>query len=105
LAELGEEPCLSTSVFIEKKKWKKKEKDMFKILEIQEHMEVVGSDGKHVGTVDHKEGGDRIILTKDDPKSGGHHHLISIDWVDYVDRKVHLNKPSQKAMVEWEMAA
>ena len=36
---------------------------MFKSLDIQEHMEVVGSDGKHVGTVDHKEGGDRVMLT------------------------------------------
>ena len=26
---------------------------MFKSLDIHEHMEVVGSDGKHVGTVDH----------------------------------------------------
>ena len=55
---------------------------MFKSLDIEEHMEVVGSDGKHVGTVDHKEGGDRVILTRDDPKAGGHHHLISIDCVD-----------------------
>jgi hypothetical protein len=78
---------------------------MFKSLDIQEHMEVVGSDGKHVGTVDHTEGGDRVMLTKNDPKAGGHHHLISIDWVDYVDRKVHLNKPSQKAMVEWQTVA
>ena len=39
---------------------------MFKSLDIQEHMEVVGSDGKHVGTVDHKERDDRIVLTKDD---------------------------------------
>jgi hypothetical protein len=78
---------------------------MFKILDIQEHMEVVGSDDKHVGTVDHKEGNDRIILNKDDPKAGGREHLISIDWVDYVDRKVHLNKPSQKAMSEWQAAA
>jgi hypothetical protein len=78
---------------------------MFKSLDIQEHMEVVGSDGKHVGTVDHKEGGDRVMLTKDDPKAGGHHHLISINWVDYVDRKVHLNKPSQKAIVEWQTVA
>jgi hypothetical protein len=70
-----------------------------------QHMEVVGSDGKHVGTVDHKEGGDQVMLTKDDPKAGGLHHLISIDWVDYVDRKVHLNKPSQKAMVEWQTVA
>jgi hypothetical protein len=78
---------------------------MFKILDIQERMEVVGSDDKHVGTVDHKEGDDRIVLTKDDPKAGGRHHLISIDWVDCVDRKVHLNKPSQKAMSEWQAAA
>ncbi len=78
---------------------------MFKSLDIQEHMEVVGSDGKHVGTVDHKEGVDRIVLTKDDPKAAGQHHLITIDWVDYVDRKVHLNKPSQKAMSEWQAAA
>jgi hypothetical protein len=78
---------------------------MFKSLDIQEHMEVVGSDGKHIGTVDHKEGGDRVMLTKGDSKAGGHHHLISIDWVDYVDRKVHLNKPSQKAMVEWQTVA
>jgi len=78
---------------------------MFKSLDIQEHMEVVGSDDKHVGVVDHKEDDSRIILTKDDPKAGGRHHLISIDWVDYVDRKVHLNKPSQKAMSEWQAAA
>jgi hypothetical protein len=28
---------------------------------------------------------DRIILSKDDPKAGGRQHLISIDWVAYVD--------------------
>ena len=79
---------------------------MFKSLDIQEHMEVVGSDGKHIGTVDHTEGGDRVMLTKDDSKAGGHHyHIISIDWVDYVDRKVHLNKSSQKAMLEWQTVA
>jgi hypothetical protein len=96
----SQERCLSPNVFTENE-----EDDMFKSLDIQEHMEVVGSDGKHVGTVDHKEGGDRLMLTKDDPKAGGHHHLISIDWVDYVDRKVHLNKPSQKATVEWQTIA
>jgi hypothetical protein len=99
--DLSQEPYFSKSVFIKKKE----DDDMFKSLDIQEHMEVVGSDGKHIGTVDHKEGGDRVMLTKDDPKAGGHHHLISIDWVDYVDRKVHLNKPSQKAMVEWQTVA
>jgi hypothetical protein len=78
---------------------------MFKSLDIQEHMEVIGSDGKHIGTVDHLESPERILLTKDDPKAGGQHHLISIDWVDYVDQKVHLNKPSEKAMAEWQAAA
>ena len=44
---------------------------MFKSLDIQKDMEVVGLDGKHVGTVDHLETADRIILSKDDPKAGG----------------------------------
>jgi hypothetical protein len=78
---------------------------MFKSLDIQDHMEVVGSDGRHIGTVDHMEGADRIMLTKDDPKAGGQHHLISIDWVEYVDQKVHLNKPSKTAMSQWQIAA
>ena len=78
--------------------------DQFKMPDIQEHMEVVGSDGNHVGAVDHTER-DRIILTGDDPKAGGKPHLISVDWVDYVDNKVHLNKPSKKALVEWQIAA
>jgi len=78
---------------------------MFKSLDIQDHMEVVGSDGKHVGTVDHMEGSERILLAKDDPKAGGMHHVISIDWVDFVDAKVHLNQPSKKAMSEWQAAS
>jgi hypothetical protein len=60
---------------------------MFKSLDIQKDMEVVGLDGKHVGTVDHLEAADRIILSKDDPKAGGRQHLISIDWVDYGTRR------------------
>jgi hypothetical protein len=72
---------------------------------VRNHMEVVGSDGRHVGTVDHKEGADRIILTKDDPKAGGQPHLIWTDWIAYVDKKVHLNRPSRKAMSEWHVAA
>jgi hypothetical protein len=38
---------------------------------IKEHMEIIGADGVHVGTVDHIDG-DRIKLTKAD--SGPHHH-------------------------------
>jgi hypothetical protein len=78
---------------------------MFKNLDVQDHMEVVGSDGKHVGTVDHLQGKDQILLTKDDPAAGGRQHLISMDWVDYVDQKIHLNKPSQAVMQQWQAPA
>jgi hypothetical protein len=53
--------------------------------QIKEHMEVIGADGVHVGTVDHVEG-DRIKLTKKDSGAdveegqgshAGHHHYIS----------------------------
>lgn len=47
--------------------------------QIKEHMEVIGADGAHVGTVDHLEG-NRIKLTKKDSGEGpheGHHHYIS----------------------------
>ena len=46
--------------------------------EIREHMEVIGADGVHVGTVDKVEG-KRIKLTKKDSGEGahkGHHHYI-----------------------------
>jgi hypothetical protein len=45
---------------------------------IREHMEVIGADGVHVGTVDRLEGG-RIKLTKKDSGQGsheGHHHYV-----------------------------
>jgi hypothetical protein len=45
---------------------------------IKEHMEVIGADGVHVGTVGKIEG-DRIKLTKKDSGEGshkGHHHYI-----------------------------
>lgn len=72
---------------------------------IREHMEVIGSDGKHVGTVDHLEGEDRIKLAKNDPAAGGKHHFIPVEWVDHVDKHVHLDKPSENVQKEWEEAA
>jgi hypothetical protein len=45
---------------------------------VKEHMEVIGADGVHVGTVDRVEG-NRIKLTKKDSGEGshkGHHHYI-----------------------------
>lgn len=70
--------------------------------DIREHMEVVGSDGKHVGTVDHLEGG-RVKLTKSDPNAGGKHHYLSTDQVDRVEEgRVCLNLPCDKAMQTWQ---
>lgn len=54
---------------------------------IREHMEVIGADGVHVGTVDRVEG-HRIKLTKGDSGMGhheGHHHYISIGLVADVE--------------------
>jgi hypothetical protein len=69
---------------------------------IREHMEVLGSDGQHVGVVDGLEGEDRIKLTKQDPEADGLHHYIPTDWVDHVDAHVHLKKSSHEAKREWK---
>lgn len=67
--------------------------------QIGEHMEVVGSDGGHVGTVDKVEGG-RIKLTKkDDPDgSGAHHHFLPLGAVASVSGgQARLNMPAAQA--------
>jgi hypothetical protein len=54
---------------------------------IKEHMEVIGADGVHVGTIDRLEGR-RIKLTKADSGEGshaGHHHYISTELVAGVE--------------------
>lgn len=67
----------------------------------REQMEVVGSDGAHVGKVDATRE-DRIVLTKSDPSAGGHHHSIPCAWVGTVDDKVRLNIPAEEAMRRWQ---
>ncbi|QKD04137.1 DUF2171 domain-containing protein [Mesorhizobium loti] len=68
---------------------------------IREHMEVVGADGVHVGTVD-KVDGERIKLTKADSGEGahkGHHHYIPLALVAEVDgKKVWLSANSDVAV-------
>ena len=73
--------------------------------EIREHMEVTGSDGKHVGTVDSVEG-DSIKLTASDPTSGGRHHFIPADMVASVrDGAVYLNLSAEEARRQWQEGA
>ena len=68
--------------------------------QVHEHMEVVGSDGGHIGTVD-KLRGDRIVLTCKDPNAGGHHHSIPSIWIESVTDKVAINKTADEAMHVW----
>lgn len=50
---------------------------MADLSKIKEHMEIIGADGVHIGTVDKVEG-DRIKMTRADSGSHGrHHHYIS----------------------------
>ena len=75
---------------------------------IKEHMEVIGADGVHVGTVDHVDG-DRIKLTKKDSgamiegasgKHDGHHHYISTGLIAEVEGdKVRLSATGANAIM------
>ena len=60
---------------------------MTDLSQIREHMDVIGADGVHVGTVDKVEG-DRIKLIKADSGQGsheGHHHYISVGLIAGVE--------------------
>lgn len=69
--------------------------------QIKEHMEVLGADGVHVGTVDKVEG-QRIKLTKRDSGEGaheGHHHYVSLGLVAGVEGdKVRLSATGEVAV-------
>lgn len=69
--------------------------------QVQEHQEVVGSDGTHVGKVDHIRG-DRILLAKSDKDAGGRHHSIPCSWIAEVSDKVKLNRTAAQAQSAWK---
>ena len=74
---------------------------MIETASIREHMEVVGSDGQHVGKVDHVKGSE-IELAKFDLGSGLAHHLVPVSWVDRIaDDKVHLTLTKDEARAQW----
>lgn len=68
--------------------------------QVREHMEVTGSDGSHVGTVDEIRG-ERIVLTRNDQEAGGVHHSIPCGWIERVDDKVVLNIDAEEAKRRW----
>ena len=81
---------------------------MADLSQIRPHMDVIGADGVHVGTVDKVEG-DRIKLTKKDSGAqvegaeggthSGHHHFISTGLVaDVEGDKVRLSANADVAV-------
>ena len=74
---------------------------------IREHMEVIGADGVHIGTIDRLEG-NRIKLTKKDSGQGsheGHHHYIPTALVAEVEGdKVRLSANADVAVTFEEEA-
>jgi hypothetical protein len=67
---------------------------------IRQHMEVLCSQGMHVGTVDHVFG-DEIKLTRRDSEDGLH-HTIPVSLVASVDTKVHLSQPCDEVKKIWK---
>lgn len=76
--------------------------------DIREHMEVIGADGVHLGTVDRIEE-HRIKLTKADSGEGsheGHHHFIPMGLVAEVEGdKVRLSANADVAVTFEEEAS
>ncbi|HVV32282.1 MAG TPA: DUF2171 domain-containing protein [Vitreimonas sp.] len=66
---------------------------------IREHMDVVGSDGKHIGKVDHVLGGD-LQLTRS--MGVGSHHLLPLTYVESVSGdKIRLSITEDEAKNRW----
>ena len=74
---------------------------MTDISRVKEHMEVIGADGAHIGTVDRVEN-KRIKLTKADSGEGahkGHHHFVDGSLVaDIEGNKVRLSANADVAV-------
>ena len=69
--------------------------------QIGEHFEVVGSDGHHVGRVDHVIG-ENIELAKMDIAGGFKHHVIPVSWASRIEaEKVFLSMPADDAKAQW----
>ena len=70
------------------------------ISQVREHMEIIGADGVHVGTVDKVEG-DRIKMTRADSGShSSHHHFIPGGLISGIDgNKVRLSANADNAIL------
>ena len=63
-------------------------------------LEVVGSDGTHVGVIDRLDGA-MMKLKRLDPAAGDQHHMLSTELVKSVDKTVVLSITAADAMKRW----
>lgn len=71
------------------------------LAQVREHMEVVGSDDQPVGTID-RVAGERLILTRSDPGSGGAHHSLSCTDIGRIEGdKLILDCTADQAKSRW----
>ncbi len=73
---------------------------MATITQVREHMEIIGADGAHIGTVDRVQG-NRIKMTKPDSGShGDHHHYIPGGLIAGIEgNKVRLSANADNAIL------
>jgi hypothetical protein len=78
---------------------------MVDLTQIAEHMDIIGADGVHIGTVDKVEG-NRIKMTKADSGShDDHHHYLSQGLVASVEgNQVRLSSTGASALLFEEEA-
>jgi hypothetical protein len=71
-------------------------------MNVREHMDVFGSCGNRLGTVDRVEGSSIKLAKNDQPD--GQHHWVPMGWVASVDDGVRLNRDCDQARREWQSA-
>lgn len=75
---------------------------MIQSSQVQPHMEVIGSDNEHVGTVDHLDPNDSIKLTRTDMDADGSHHWIPLSWAESIDNgRLKLGRSAKEAFANW----
>lgn len=72
---------------------------MIDVKKVKPNMNIVGSDNREFGVVDHLEGEASIKVKKD---NSGQHHYIPLSWVASVDDKIHLDRPLERAQRDWK---
>jgi hypothetical protein len=78
-----------------------KESAVMFVDKIRDGLEIVGSDGVHVGTVDGLSG-TLLKLKKSDPASGGTHHYLDIGLVAAIEGEtIRLLVPAAEAQQRW----